>query len=61
MSEASQTIPLKGVRGMTADHMVKSLATAAQLTHHATANCTQLLQEKQRLQQAGLKISVEDL
>lgn len=54
-------IPLRGMRGMAADHMVKSLATAAQLTHHAGANCKNLFAEKSRLAQAGTKLSIEDL
>ena len=46
---------------MTASHMLKSLTTTAQLTHHASADMTYLLQEKQRLSDAGNKVSVEDL
>lgn len=61
MSGNVRTVPLKGVRGMIADAMVKSLATAAQLTHHASADATMLLAEKARLAEAGVKVSVEDL
>ncbi len=46
---------------MTADHMLKSLTTTAQLTHHASADITQLLREKSRLADAGARVSVEDL
>lgn len=54
-------VPLKGMRGMIADAMVKSLATAAQLTHHGSADASALLSEKARLAEAGTKASVEDL
>ena len=37
MTTGVRTVPLKGVRGMIADAMVKSLATAAQLPHHGSA------------------------
>ncbi|MBR9862257.1 MAG: 2-oxo acid dehydrogenase subunit E2 [Rhodobacteraceae bacterium] len=57
----TKVIPLKGVRGMIADAMVKSLATGAQLTHHGSADATALLAEKARLGTAGTKVSVEDL
>ncbi len=61
MSEGVRIIPLKGVRGMIADAMVKSLATAAQLTHHGSADASALMTEKARLAEAGTKASVEDL
>lgn len=61
MSEAVRTVRLKGVRGMIADAMVKSLATAAQLTHLGSADATALMAEKARLAEAGTKVSVEDL
>jgi len=61
MNNSARTVPLKGVRGMIADRMVESLHTAAQLTHHASADATALMAEKQRLAQTGTKISVEDL
>ncbi|CAD0187203.1 Dihydrolipoyllysine-residue acetyltransferase component of pyruvate dehydrogenase complex [Ruegeria sp. THAF57] len=61
MSDAVKTVPLKGVRGMIADGMVKSLHTAAQLTHHGSADATALLAEKDRLAGQGVKASVEDL
>ena len=57
----SKVVPLKGVRGMIADAMVKSLATGAQLTHHGSADATALMAEKTRLGEAGTKVSVEDL
>ncbi|WP_170334857.1 2-oxo acid dehydrogenase subunit E2 [Ruegeria arenilitoris] len=61
MSGEVKTVPLKGVRGMIADAMVKSLQTAAQLTHQGSADATALLAEKARLAEAGTKASVEDL
>lgn len=61
MSDGVRTVPLKGVRGMIADAMVKSLATAAQLTHHGSADATTLMAEKARLAEGGTKVSVEDL
>ena len=57
----TKVVPLKGVRGMIADAMTKSLATGAQLTHHGSADATALMAEKTRLGAAGTKISVEDL
>ena len=61
MTTGVRTVPLKGVRGMIADAMVKSLATAAQLPHHGSAAAPQLMAEKARLAEAGTKASVEDL
>lgn len=61
MSEGVRIVPLKGVRGMIADAMVKSLATAAQLTHHGSADASTLMAEKARLAEVGTKASVEDL
>ena len=61
MTSAAKIVPLKGVRGMIADAMVKSLATGAQLTHHGSADATSLMAEKARLSEAGTKGSVEDL
>jgi len=61
MSSAAKVVPLKAVRGMIADAMVKSLATGAQLTHHGSADATSLMAEKARLSEAGTKVSVEDL
>jgi len=46
---------------MIADAMVKSLATAAQLTHLAHADASTLMAEKSRLAEDGTKVSVEDL
>ncbi len=55
------TVPLRGVRGMIADKMVKSLTEAAQLTHHATAGLNGLEARKAWLAGQGTKVSVEDL
>lgn len=57
----TKVVSLKGVRGMIADRMVDSLQTAAQLTHHGSADATALMAEKARLEEAGTKVSVEDL
>ncbi|KKD59854.1 acetoin dehydrogenase [Grimontia sp. AD028] len=56
-----QVIPLRGVRGMIAVNMRRSLDEAAQLTHHASCDVTNLLQYKESLSQKGFKVSVEDL
>ncbi|MDC0660569.1 2-oxo acid dehydrogenase subunit E2 [Leisingera sp. SS27] len=54
-------VALRGVRGMIADKMQKSLLEAAQLTHHASCNATNLLAAKARYAEAGTKVSIEDL
>lgn len=54
-------VPLRGIRGMIADKMVKSLSEAAQLTHHASADATQLMAARAKLAEQGIKVSVEDL
>lgn len=61
MTGAERVVPLKGMRGMIADRMVESLRTAAQLTHHASADATALMAEKARLAGAGTRVSIEDL
>lgn len=61
MTSTAKVVPLKGVRGMIADRMVESLRTAAQLTHHSSADATALMAEKARLGDMGTKVSVEDL
>lgn len=57
----TKIVPLKGVRRMIADAMVKSLASGAQLTHHKSADATALIAIKARLGKLGSKVSVEDL
>lgn len=54
-------IPLSGMKGMIAQKMVESLATTAQLTHHASCDVTNLLICKNRLFDEGIKVSFEDL
>jgi len=54
-------IPLRGVRGMIADNMRKSLDEAAQLSHHADCDATALFETKARLAEQDIKVSVEDL
>ncbi len=56
-----RVVPLRGVRGMIADNMRKSLNEAAQLTHHADCDATPLFETKSRLAEQGLKVSIEDL
>ncbi|GGO81384.1 hypothetical protein GCM10011348_20290 [Marinobacterium nitratireducens] len=56
-----RVIPLRGVRGMIADNMRKSLDEAAQLTHHADCDASALLATKARLGDQGVKVSMEDL
>lgn len=58
---STRTVPLRGARGMIADKMVASLTTAAQLTHHARADVSALLQAKAALAEVEIKVSVEDL
>ncbi|MCG2580750.1 MAG: 2-oxo acid dehydrogenase subunit E2 [Marinobacter sp.] len=60
-SAVTSVIPLKGLRGMIASNMRRSLDEAAQLTHHAECELEALLTYKQRLQEEGTKVSVEDL
>ncbi|MBR9882706.1 2-oxo acid dehydrogenase subunit E2 [Marinobacterium lacunae] len=54
-------IPLRGMRGMIADNMRRSLDEAAQLTHHAECDATELFATKERLASQGIKVSIEDL
>ena len=54
-------IPLRGMRGMIADNMRRSLDEAAQLTHHAECDATELFATKERLAHQGIKVSIEDL
>jgi pyruvate dehydrogenase E2 component (dihydrolipoamide acetyltransferase) len=56
-----RVVPLRGVGGMIADKMLRSLSEAAQLTHHADCRADALLGRKAALAEAGIKISVEDL
>jgi pyruvate/2-oxoglutarate dehydrogenase complex dihydrolipoamide acyltransferase (E2) component len=46
---------------MIADKMIASLASSAQLTHHASANIAKLLDRKATLLKGDVKVSVEDL
>jgi len=56
-----KVIKLTAMRGMIASKMLESLTTSAQLTHFAECDVTGLLAMKARLQNEGLKASVEDL
>lgn len=61
MTLSDRIVPLRGVRGMIADRMTKSLQDAAQLTHHATADATCLFAAKDAAAAEGVKLSIEDL
>lgn len=61
METAINIVPLRGVRGMIADKMQKSLQESAQLTHHAQADVSSLMAMKERLSREGTKVSIEDL
>jgi pyruvate/2-oxoglutarate dehydrogenase complex dihydrolipoamide acyltransferase (E2) component len=57
----AEVVPLRGVRGMIADKMVKSLQEAAQLTHHAHCRASALLAERTAWADRGERASIEDL
>lgn len=57
----ARTVALRGMRGMIADKMAASLREAAQLTHHARADVSALMQAKATLAEDGVRVSVEDL
>ncbi|MFV3077416.1 2-oxo acid dehydrogenase subunit E2 [Niveispirillum fermenti] len=59
-SPSLSSIALKGVRGVIAARMMDSLHHSAQLTYHAEADISALLDQRREWKQAGLKISVED-
>ena len=61
MSVETTVLPLRGMRAMIADKMLKSLHESAQLTHHARCDASVLLAKKQRFADQGDKVSVEDL
>jgi pyruvate dehydrogenase E2 component (dihydrolipoamide acetyltransferase) len=59
--EGITVIPLRGVRGVIADKMLKSISEAPQLTHHAVVDLTALNARRPSLIESGVKVSVEDL
>lgn len=61
MTTGDRIIPLRGMQGMVADRMVKSLREAAQLTHHTTADASCLVNAKAAADAAGTRLSIEDL
>lgn len=61
VNDVFDAVPLKGIRGMIASNMRRSLDEAAQLTHHAECGLDALLAYKQALEHRGTKVSVEDL
>jgi pyruvate dehydrogenase E2 component (dihydrolipoamide acetyltransferase) len=61
MTDSTYTVPLRGVRGAIAKKMQQSLQNSAQLTLHAEANISPLLDLKRQLSEQGEKISLQDL
>ena len=60
-NDITNVIPLKGLRGMIASNMRRSLDEAAQLTHHAECEIEALLNFKEAMASSGTKVSIEDL
>lgn len=60
-SDVIKVTALRGLRGMIANNMVRSLAEAAQLTHHAVCSVDNMWLRKEKMAEEGIKISVEDL
>lgn len=59
--DALKVTPLKGLRGMIANNMRRSLDEAAQLTHHAVCCVDNLWLRKKKLAEQGKNVSFEDL
>lgn len=60
-SDIIRVTPLKGLRGMIANNMRRSLDEAAQLTHHAVCSVDNMWLRKEKMAEQGVSISVEDL
>lgn len=60
-NDSTFTVPLRGVRGAIAKKMQQSLQDSAQLTLHAEANISPLLELKRKLSENGENISIQDL
>lgn len=60
-SDILKVTPLKGLRGMIASNMCRSLNEAAQLTHHAVCSVDNMWHRKEKMAEQGVNISVEDL
>lgn len=60
-TDAIKVTPLKGLRGMIANNMRRSLDEAAQLTHHAVCSVDNMWLRKEKMAEEGVKISIEDL
>lgn len=60
-SSADKVVNLTGMRGMIAGKMVESLTTQAQVTYFAEADVTNMLAQKGKLAEEGVKASIEDL
>ena len=54
-------IPLRGMRGMIAENLRRSLSETAQLTLHGEGDATALLNRRKRLAEEGVEVSFEDL
>lgn len=54
-------VTLRGMRGMIADKLQKSLLESAQVTHHAECDASVLVAWKERLRESGETVSIEDL
>jgi pyruvate dehydrogenase E2 component (dihydrolipoamide acetyltransferase) len=57
---ADKKVPLKGLRGMIATNMLKSLQQSAQLTFVADANVAGLFAAREQTKKQGLNIGIED-
>jgi len=57
----AKVVPLRGLRGMIASNMRRSLDEATQLTHHSECELGPLLAYKESLQESGARVSIEDL
>lgn len=60
-TDAIKVTPLKGLRGMIANNMRRSLDEAAQLTHHAVCSVDNMWLRKEKMAEQGVSISIEDL
>lgn len=59
--DALKVTPLKGLRGMIANNMRRSLDEAAQLTHQAVCCVDNVWLRKRKMAEQGEKVSFEDL
>jgi pyruvate dehydrogenase E2 component (dihydrolipoamide acetyltransferase) len=59
--ESDRIVPLRGMRGMIADKLQKSVLETAQVTHHADCDGSLLVAWKDHLRSEGRAVSIEDL